>query len=185
VERTSRVRKTRAPYRRGIGIVLFDGRGRVFVGRRSDPKNAWQLPQGGIDPGESPLAAAWRELKEEIGTDKAEPIGQIEEWLTYDLPPRLAKRAWGGRFRGQKQKWFAFRFLGEDKDIDLGAHKREFADWKWAELDDLPNIIVAFKRALYRRLVAEFRFLSKPRSRRPVQRTRSPRSGASVRGKRL
>lgn len=151
--------RKKRPYRRGVGAVLFDSRGRVLVARRIDtPGNAWQLPQGGLDKGESPRRAVLRELKEEIGTAKARIIGETRRWLAYDLPPALADRAWGGRFRGQKQKWFALRFLGRPSDIRLDAADHpEFSDWKWIKLEDLPRLIVSFKRPLYRELVDEFR----------------------------
>lgn len=148
------------PYRLGVGVVLFDRDGRVFVGRRIDQTaEAWQLPQGGIDPDEAPLHAALRELKEEIGTDKAEIVGESRDWLVYDLPAELVGKVWQGRYRGQKQKWYAARFLGEDGDIDLATSHPEFDAWKWVPLDALPDLIVPFKRELYRRIVAEFRHL--------------------------
>jgi putative (di)nucleoside polyphosphate hydrolase len=153
------------PYRVGVGVMLFNGKGMVWVGRRTDTTGAWQMPQGGIDEGEDPRVAALREMKEEIGTDKAEIIAESRNWYAYDLPPELhAARLWGGRFRGQKQKWFALRFLGNDADIDLEADDHpEFAEWKWADLATIPDFIVPFKRALYRQLVEEFGHLAKPR----------------------
>ncbi len=152
------------PYRLGVGAVLFDRRGRVFVARRIDTAGeAWQMPQGGIDSGEAPRAAVLRELKEEIGTAKARIVGESRGWLAYDLPPALAGKAWGGRYRGQKQKWFALRFTGRAADIrlDAGTHP-EFSAWKWIPLEDLPRRIVAFKRPLYEALVAEFRRFARP-----------------------
>ena len=144
------------PYRQGVGIMLVNQEGKVFVAQRIDmPSAAWQMPQGGIDKGESPIEAAWRELKEETGTDKAEVIGESPDWYDYDLPADLAPRIWRGRFRGQTQKWFVFRFLGSDADIDIATEKPEFSDWKWADVAELPALIVPFKRALYRRLVAD------------------------------
>jgi putative (di)nucleoside polyphosphate hydrolase len=145
------------PYRLGVGIVLFNADGQVFVGRRKDTVElAWQFPQGGIDKGEDPLQAAWREMSEEIGTDKAQLIGQSKDWLAYDLPPDLAAKSWGGKYRGQKQMWYAFRFVGKDSDIDLETHTPEFAEWKWMDLAGVPDCIVAFKRPLYIQVVAEF-----------------------------
>lgn len=148
---------TDLPYRPCVGIMLLNRRGQAFVARRIDmPSEAWQMPQGGIDAGEEPLRAAFRELREEIGTDKAEPLAEVEQWLDYDLPPDLIGKIWGGRFRGQRQKWFAMRFIGDDADINIATEQPEFLDWKWAELDRLPSLIVPFKRALYERLAREF-----------------------------
>jgi putative (di)nucleoside polyphosphate hydrolase len=148
-------------YRPGVGIMLLNRDGLVFVGRRGDmPAGlaAWQMPQGGIDPGETPRQAALRELREEVGTDKALILGETEGWLHYDLPPELASRAWGGRYRGQRQKWFAMRFLGEDSDIDLAAAEHpEFDAWQWVPAARLPELIVPFKRPLYRAALAELR----------------------------
>jgi len=144
-------------YRPGVGIMLLNREGKVLVAQRIDMASAaWQMPQGGIDKGESPLAAAWRELKEEIGTDAAELIAESRGWLCYDLPAEVAARRWRGRYRGQTQKWFVFRFLGRDDDIDIAAEKPEFSDWRWADMAELPELIVPFKRALYLRLIDEF-----------------------------
>jgi putative (di)nucleoside polyphosphate hydrolase len=149
------------PYRRGVGIVLLNPRGLVFVARRIDtPADAWQLPQGGIDKGEKPTAAAFRELEEETGTARAEILAQTRGWISYDLPADLVPRVWNGRFRGQKQKWFAMRFLGRDSDIDIATKNPEFDAWKWASIDSLPEVIVAFKRALYVELVRQFKPLA-------------------------
>jgi len=147
------------PYRRGVGAVLFDARGRVFIGLRASGRfpMAWQLPQGGIDEGETPDAAVMRELEEETGTAKAEIIGESRGWLAYDLPDELIGVAWGGKYRGQKQKWFALLFAGDDSDFDLAAHEKpEFLDWRWVDLKELPGLIVPFKRRLYDDIVAEF-----------------------------
>lgn len=147
-----------AGYRPCVGIMLVNRDGQVFVGRRSDTADpAWQMPQGGIDAGESPRQAALRELAEEVGTDKAEIVAEARDWLSYDLPAGLQGRMWGGRFRGQTQKWFLARFTGSDDDIDINGHHREFDDWRWMPLDDLPRHIVDFKRAIYDQVVAEFR----------------------------
>ncbi len=145
-------------YRPGVGVVLLNRQGRVFVARRIDtPGDAWQMPQGGIDPGETPIAAAFRELEEETGTGKAELLAESEGWRSYDLPSEIAGRMWGGEYTGQTQKWFALRFVGKDSDIRLDTHDRpEFSDWKWAELEELPSLIVPFKRQLYAEIVAEF-----------------------------
>ncbi|HTS93851.1 MAG TPA: RNA pyrophosphohydrolase [Stellaceae bacterium] len=144
-------------YRKGVGIMLLDPQGRVFVAQRVDfTGDAWQMPQGGIDAGESPLRAALRELKEEIGTDKAAPIAESKGWLSYDLPTELAGRRWKGRFRGQRQKWFLMRFTGRDTDIDIATEHPEFRAWKWVPPAELPRLIVPFKRQLYLDLLQEF-----------------------------
>ena len=154
---------TTLPYRPNVGAVLFNAKGLVLVARRADLPNAegapggWQLPQGGMDAGEDPRFAVLRELKEEIGTDHATLLAEYPGWLEYDLPPELIGRALGGQWRGQTQKWFALRFLGEDADIrlDLDPHP-EFDAWRWAALADLPGLAVAFKRDIYAALAREF-----------------------------
>jgi putative (di)nucleoside polyphosphate hydrolase len=146
------------PYRRNVGAALFNAEGRVLIARRADvAQDAWQLPQGGLDEGEDPRIAVLRELREEIGTDHASIIGEVAEWLNYDLPPELLGKALRGRYRGQTQKWFALRFLGKDSEIrlDLDPHP-EFNAWRWAELVELPRIVVAFRRPVYQRLAEEF-----------------------------
>jgi putative (di)nucleoside polyphosphate hydrolase len=144
-------------YRPGVGIMLLDRQNRVFVGRRLDMAgDNWQMPQGGIDRGESPREAALRELKEEIGTDKAEFLAESAQWLRYDVPHRVAGRLWGGRYRGQAQKWFAMRFTGSDRDIDVATAHPEFDRWQWVSASDLPALIVPFKRQLYHDILAEF-----------------------------
>jgi len=146
-------------YRRAVGIMLLNQHGQVLIARRIDMPGqpAWQMPQGGIDPGETPIQAAMRELKEEIGTCKAELVAESRTWMTYDLPPELARNVWHGRYRGQRQKWFAMRFTGSDADIDLATEHPEFDAWNWAAPELLPKLIVSFKRQLYIDLVAEFR----------------------------
>ena len=145
------------PYRRGVGVMLLNRDGRVLVARRIDtPGEAWQMPQGGIDPGETPRQAALRELREEIGTDKVAFLAESRGWLRYDLPPDLIPRLWGGRYRGQEQKWFALRFLGRDEDIRLDTDRPEFRAWKWVPVEALPGLIVPFKRRLYEQVMAEF-----------------------------
>jgi len=118
---------------------------------------AWQMPQGGIDADETPMQAALRELREETGTDKAEIIAETRDWLSYDLPDPIRATAWGGRYRGQKQKWFLMRFEGNDIDIDLTRHEAEFDAWRWVEPTELPGLIVDFKRPVYVALLEEFR----------------------------
>ena len=146
-------------YRPAVGIMLLNPAGKVFVARRTDMPRmpAWQMPQGGIDKGENPRQAALRELKEEIGTDKVEILGESRMWLKYDLPAELAGGIWGGRYRGQRQKWFAMRFTGNDTDIDLTTKHPEFDAWKWIRPEQLPEIIVPFKRQLYIDILAELR----------------------------
>jgi len=143
-------------YRRGVGIMLLDPRKRIFVGRRIDTPGAWQMPQGGIDNGEDPRSAALRELAEEVGTDRAEIVAETREWLTYELPGKLHLQAWGGRYRGQVQKWFGMRFLGTDADIRLDTHQPEFDAWQWVTREKLVELIVSFKRRLYIDVLKEF-----------------------------
>lgn len=144
------------PYRPCVGIILVNPRGLVFVGDRIDTQgDHWQFPQGGIDKGETPQQAAWRELYEETGITKAKArLYHIStEWLTYDLPPDMSHKIWGGRYRGQQQKWTVFQFLGQDSDIDLCVHTQEFARWQWREFTQTPHHIVPFKQDLYTRIV--------------------------------
>jgi putative (di)nucleoside polyphosphate hydrolase len=144
-------------YRPGVGVMLLDGANRVFIGRRIDiAGDNWQMPQGGIDKGETPRQAAMRELHEEVGTDKAEIIAESARWLSYEVPLDITRRLWRGRYRGQRQKWFAMRFLGSDADIDLHTHHPEFDAWKWVPAAELPRLIVPFKRQLYLDVLAEF-----------------------------
>lgn len=151
------VDKTSLPYRLNVGAALFSRDGLVFVGRRKGFPDAWQLPQGGVDNGEDLHTAVLRELNEEIGTNKADILAEHPEWLSYDLPSHLLGVAWGGNYRGQKQKWFALRFTGTDKDIQLDADQHpEFEDWQWVKLADLPKLAVSFKRDIYARLVQDF-----------------------------
>lgn len=145
------------PYRPCVGIMLINRDWRIFVGQRIDQTvEAWQMPQGGIDPGEEPVTAAFREMEEEIGTAKAEVIAESQDWIPYDLPPHLVGRVWRGRYRGQSQKWFAMRFLGEDRDIDLQTDHPEFREWRWTPLSELAEMAIDFKRETYARVVAEF-----------------------------
>jgi putative (di)nucleoside polyphosphate hydrolase len=146
-------------YRHAVGIMLLNRQGEVFVGRRIDMPTmpAWQMPQGGIDPGETPRQAALRELKEEIGTDKVAILGESRAWLRYDLPAELTGNMWGGQYRGQKLKWFAMRFTGSGSDIELATEHPEFDRWQWVAPHLLPELIVPFKRQLYLDVLAEFR----------------------------
>jgi putative (di)nucleoside polyphosphate hydrolase len=151
-------------YRPAVGIMLLNRHGEVFVGHRIDmpAMPAWQMPQGGVDPGETPRQAAMRELEEEIGTAKADILAESRVWLTYDLPVELAGGIWGGRYRGQRQKWFVMRFTGSDGDINLATEHPEFDAWQWVAPDRLPDLIVPFKRQLYIDILAEFRALCCP-----------------------
>jgi len=151
------------PYRRGVGIMLLNALGEVLVARRIDmPSDAWQMPQGGIDADEEPVAAAWREMQEEIGTRAAVLLAESRSWLRYDLPAELVPKLWRGRYRGQEQKWFAFRFTGTDADIAIDQEHAEFSAWKWAPVQALPRLIVPFKRRLYEELISEFAHLARP-----------------------
>jgi putative (di)nucleoside polyphosphate hydrolase len=150
------------PYRPCVGILMLNQQGEVFTASRIDQMvEAWQMPQGGIDPGEEPLPAALRELEEEISVspDKVTLLHESRDWLTYDLPADLVGKVWKGRYCGQRQKWFAFRFSGTDADINLATRHPEFDAWKWLPMAQLPDMIVPFKRDLYRQIVAEFSFL--------------------------
>lgn len=148
---------TNLPYRPCVGIALFNGRGDVWIGNRIGFEGAWQLPQGGIDGDETPKQAALRELMEEIGTGQAEIIAETPEWLTYDLPPHLIGKAFGGKYRGQMQKWFAMRYLGTDEDFVINGAHPEFDAWRWNDFLSLPDIIVPFKRPVYQQLVEIFK----------------------------
>jgi putative (di)nucleoside polyphosphate hydrolase len=151
------------PYRPCVGVMLINAEGLVFVGRRIDQTvEGWQMPQGGIDLGESPAEAALRELKEEIGTDKARLLREMDGWLDYDLPPHLVGVALKGRYRGQRQKWLAMRFTGSDDDIDVKTDEPEFAEWKWLAMEALPRMIVPFKRDTYTKVIEAFRDLAFP-----------------------
>ena len=161
-------RRVALPYRPCVGIMVLNRNKRVWIGRRIDaPKDAegagswWQMPQGGIDEGEDAREAALRELYEETSIHSVEVISEIEDWLTYDLPENLVGFAWNGRYRGQKQKWFAARFMGNDSEINIeapggGVHKPEFDEWRWVEMDEVPNLIVPFKRKVYNQVVGAF-----------------------------
>jgi putative (di)nucleoside polyphosphate hydrolase len=147
------------PYRPAAGIMLINAHGQVFVGQRIDSTlEAWQMPQGGLDPGEEPRDGALRELHEETGIppDKVEVIACAPRTFDYDLPPDLVGKLWKGRYRGQRQTWFLCRYLGRDEEIDLATPEPEFRAWKWADLDQLAELIVPFKRQLYLDVVAEF-----------------------------
>jgi putative (di)nucleoside polyphosphate hydrolase len=137
--------------------MLLNAKNMVFIGKRIDTtSDAWQMPQGGIDEGEEASAAALRELEEEAGTRNATILAQSREWLSYDLPDRLIPRIWNGKYRGQRQKWFALRFLGEDSQININTAHPEFCEWRWATITDLPDLAVPFKRLIYNKVIEEF-----------------------------
>lgn len=154
-------------YRPCAGIFLLNRRGQVFAGRRNDVgkddivgrliDKPWQLPQGGIDPGETPAQAVMREMLEEVGTDNATILAQSQQWHCYDLPQEIAAMKWSGKYRGQAQRWFALRFDGTDREIDIATAHPEFDAWKWVDIDEVCELVVAFKRDVYARIVDEFR----------------------------
>lgn len=145
-------------YRKGVGLVLVNADGKVFVGRRIDrTAESWQMPQGGIDADETPVEAAMRELHEEVGTNDARVMAESRRWLRYDLPRALRTKVWEGRYRGQMQKWFLLRFEGDDRDIRIDAHRHpEFSAWRWVPAGQMLDLIVPFKRRLYRMVLREF-----------------------------
>jgi putative (di)nucleoside polyphosphate hydrolase len=159
------------PYRPCVGVMVLNRAGVAFIGRRIDgpehidESHAWQMPQGGIDPGEDSWPAALRELREETNISSVERIGEIAEWLRYDIPRDIVGSAWKGRYRGQSQKWFALRFTGDDSEIDVahpaGAAEPEFSAWRWEPMQNIPSLVVPFKRAVYQRVVGEFQHLVK------------------------
>lgn len=155
------------PYRPCVGLAVFNPQGRVFVGRRLDgpehvdATHSWQMPQGGIDEGEDPFEAALRELYEETSIRSIRRLGEVDGWLKYDIPRDIAGQAWKGKYRGQKQKWFALRFTGNESEIDIatpggGEHKPEFVEWRWEKLENTPELIVPFKRGVYDDVVRNF-----------------------------
>lgn len=148
------------PYRPCVGVMLVNPDGEVFVGQRKDrDRDAWQMPQGGVEPGEDLRDAALRELEEETGVSAnlVEVLAQTREWLTYDLPHDLVPRIWKGRFRGQKQTWFLLRYLGEDAQVNIETKEPEFSDWRWLKPDEMLAGIVPFKRDVYSAVLEDFR----------------------------
>ncbi|MGE0562885.1 MAG: RNA pyrophosphohydrolase [Pseudolabrys sp.] len=160
------------PYRPCAGMMVLNRSGLVFIGRRSggpehvDDIHAWQMPQGGIDENEDPYQAALRELYEETSIKSVEKLGELPGWLHYDIPPDIAGQAWKGRYRGQKQKWYALRFTGSDNEIDVenpgGGHEPEFIAWRWERIENVPALVVPFKRQAYEQIVAEFMKFARP-----------------------
>ncbi len=145
------------PYRPCAGIVLTNAAGMIFIGQRLDNSlDAWQMPQGGIDDGETPIEAGFREMLEEVGTNKAELIAEHSRWLSYDLPLSLADQLWHSRYRGQTQKWMLFRFTGDDADINISTPEPEFRSWRWIDRQELPSLTVSFKRPIYEDVLSEF-----------------------------
>lgn len=149
------------PYRPCAGIMLLNNKGKVFVARRIDTDTeAWQMPQGGIENGEDPKVAAIRELEEETGITQADIIAEYQDWLTYDLPDKLYGKVWKGRYGGQTMKWYVMRFHGEDSDINIKTRHPEFSSWRWVDMNDLQEIIVPFKRDIYKALSEKFYYLT-------------------------
>ena len=148
------------PLRIGVGIVLLNKKNKVFVGKRIDnPENFWQMPQGGVDQNENLLQAAKRELEEETGIKSVELVKELKEWLQYDLPKNLLGKIWGGKYRGQNQKWFIMNFIGKDDEINIKTKNPEFLEWKWIQISELPKIAVTFKVELYKKIKEELESL--------------------------
>ena len=148
------------PLRTGVGVVVLNSKNKVFVGKRRDnPIDKWQMPQGGVDQGETLIQAMKRELAEETSIKNIKILRELDYWLEYELPKNLIGIIWQGKYRGQKQKWFIVRFLGNDNEINLNTGKPEFIEWKWANLDDLPGMIVDFKKKLYEKLLPKIKLI--------------------------
>ena len=148
--------KNQLPLRTGVGIVLLNHKNNVFVGKRIDnPKNSWQMPQGGVDQNENFLQAAIRELEEETGIKSVRLIKELDGWFKYDLPKYLLGKLWKGKYRGQKQKWFIMKFIGKNDEINIRTKKPEFLDWKWIKPSDLPGVAVDFKVNIYKKIAKE------------------------------
>ena len=153
--------KNKLPLRLGVGIVLLNNENNVFVGKRIDnPKNSWQMPQGGVNQNENFLQAAKRELEEETGIKSVKLIKELDGWFKYDLPKYLLGQLWKGKYRGQKQKWFVMKFLGKSDEINVKTENPEFSDWKWIEILKLPDVAVHFKVSIYKKIKKELTSLS-------------------------
>ena len=144
------------PYRKGVGMMVFNDDKKIFVGKRIDNQKAWQMPQGGVDENEDCFSAARRELYEETGIQSIRVIEKSKEKYTYDLPEYLLGKLWKGKYKGQKQRWFLIKFLGPDSEINLNQKYPEFNEWKWVDIDELSNLIVPFKKELYLSVIKEF-----------------------------
>ena len=146
------------PLRIGVGVIVLNNKNKIFVGKRKDnPVNKWQMPQGGINENENFLAAMKRELNEETSIKNIQILKELDGWFQYELPKDLLGIVWKGKFRGQKQKWFVVRFMGEESEINLKTKHPEFIEWKWVEMDELPKIIVDFKKDVYEKLLLELK----------------------------
>jgi putative (di)nucleoside polyphosphate hydrolase len=144
------------PYRKGVGMMVFNDDKKIFVGKRIDNQKAWQMPQGGVDEHEDCFSAARRELYEETGIQSIRVIEKSKEKYTYDLPEYLLGKLWKGKYKGQKQRWFLIKFLGPDSEINLNQKYPEFNEWKWVDIDELSELIVPFKKELYLSVIKEF-----------------------------
>ena len=144
-------------FRPCVGLVLINHDGLIFLGQRLDSNlDAWQMPQGGIDDGETPYQAGLREMMEEVGTNNVEFLGEMEEWLDYEIPNKLAKRLWDGKYIGQTQKWLAFRFLGKDEEININTKDPEFSTWKWEKANQALKLAVPFKKDIYKKVIEKY-----------------------------
>ena len=151
----------RLPYRLGVGLMIINSQKKIFVGKRIDAKNpfCWQMPQGGIDSGETPSKAAMREMKDEIGSGSGDILAETKNWYCYDLPLRVIHKMWNGQYKGQKQKWFLIKYTGQDTDINLFTENPEFHKWRWIRPAQLPRLVVPFKRSLYMAVLREFKMM--------------------------
>jgi putative (di)nucleoside polyphosphate hydrolase len=166
VEKKAETTELTLPFRQGVGMMIIDKNNRIFVGKRIDSKaNGWQMPQGGIDLGETPSAAALREMVEEIGSNKGEIIAESKKWYSYRLPEFLVNKLWDGKYCGQRQKWFLIRFTGQDSDINIKTKHPEFDSWRWVEVHELLDNIIPFKYKLYSKIITEFSVFIEPKVR--------------------